>query len=299
VNLTDEMFQGIYRSKVIHPDDFQQVLQRGRDNGVKYFMSTSGTYNDTIESLKYCNEHDDVFTTVGMHPTRCTNFETGEPIEGQQVTGENLLAKMKEIITKNQGKIVAIGECGLDYDRLKFCPKDTQLKWFEKQLELAKETKLPMFLHMRAAGDDFIEIVKKHREGIAGGVVHSFTGTQKELEQLLDLDFFIGINGCSLKTEENVQVVRNLPLSRLMLETDGPWCGLRPSYAGTKFVETKFPTKKKERWEEGHCVKDRNEPCHMIQIAEAVAGILDKPLEEVINAAYENTMRMFFPQEEL
>lgn len=81
-----------------------------------------------------------------------------------------------------------------------------------------------MFLHNRNATDDFVAIVNQHRDKIVnGGVVHSFTGSLAEAKRLLDLGFYIGINGCSLKTEDNLKNVTEIPLDRLMVETDCPW----------------------------------------------------------------------------
>jgi len=299
VNLTDTMYRGVYRSKVKHPDDMNDVIQRGRKQGLKYLMCTSGCYSDAIESLQLCEQYEDIVTTVGMHPTRCKNFGSGETVDGKTVRGHELIEKMKELIQAHPKKIVAIGECGLDYDRLHFSSKQAQLKGFKMQLDMASELHLPLFLHSRAAAEDFNPLMQEYRSKIAGGVVHSFTGTVEEMEELLDLGFSIGINGCSMKTVENLAAVKRVPLDRLMLETDGPWCGLRASYAGTKFVKTTFPSKKVDRWEEGHLVKDRNEPCQIIQVAEVVAAVQEVPLDDVIQAAYENTMKMFFPDEPL
>ena len=79
------------------------------------------------------------------------------------------------------------------------------------------------------------------------GVVHSFTGTSSELQQIIDLDLFVGLNGCSLKTEANLEVVKQVPLDRLLLETDCPYCGISSTHAGYKYVSTKYPSVRKDK----------------------------------------------------
>jgi TatD DNase family protein len=103
-------------------------------------------------------------------------------------------------------------------------------------------------------------ILEKNKEMIVGGVVHSFDGTLEEALTAVDFGLYIGINGCSLKTEENLAVVKQLPLEKLMIETDSPWCDIRPSHTSYKYVQTQFSSKKKEKWEQGTSIKGRNEP---------------------------------------
>ena len=129
--------------------------------------------------------------------------------------------------SKASGLTTAFGEIGLDYDRLFLTPKLEQLKYFQLQLELAIELQLPLFLHMRAACDNFESILKPVLSKLPKkGLVHSFTGTADELKKMLDLGLDIGVNGCSLKTAENLEVVRQIPLDRLQIETDAPWVSL-------------------------------------------------------------------------
>lgn len=231
---------------------------------------------------------------MGVHPTRCGEFEESGDPEGHF---QALLALAKEGIEK--GKVVAVGECGLDYDRLQFCPSDIQKKYFEKQFELAKAVKLPMFLHMRAAGGDFSEIVSKNLYRFPGGVTHSFTGTAEERDKLLSIEnMFIGINGCSLKTKENLEIVGGIPAERMMIETDSPYCDIKNTHAGIQFVKSIWPSKKKEKYEPGLTVKGRNEPCLVRQVLEVVAGckgIAD--IEGLSKTLYHNTCRLFFPHD--
>ena len=108
------------------------------------------------------------------------------------------------------------------------------MKYFEAQLEVAKKVQLPLFLHSRAAHADFVRCLRgvlgEDLGGIGkGGLVHSFTGTVEEMRELVAMGLHVGVNGCSMKTEENLEVVKAIPLDRLQLETDGPWVGLWPS----------------------------------------------------------------------
>ncbi len=113
---------------------------------------------------------------------------------------------------------MAFGEVGLDYDRLFLAPKDAQLRAFIAQLNVAVRLQLPLFLHSRAAAEDFERLLgEKMAQLPRKGLVHSFTGTLEEMNRLLDLGLDIGVNGCSLKTEENLASVKEIPLERLQI----------------------------------------------------------------------------------
>lgn len=155
-----------------------------------------------------------------MHPCSAKTFE--EYPDGPDA----LLSALRNlaITAKKAGTASAFGEIGLDYDRLHYAPKETQVQYFRAQLDVAVELQLPLFLHSRAAAEDFEAILKERLAELPRrGCVHSFTGTLEEMKRIVDLGFDVGINGCSLKTEENVAVVKEVPLERLQIETDGPW----------------------------------------------------------------------------
>jgi len=197
------------------------------------------------------------------------------------------------------GSVVAIGECGLDYDRLFFCPAAVQRRGFDAQLGLAAQTGLPLFLHNRNTAGDFAAACAAHRATIeaVGGVAHSFDGDAAELRTLLGLGIEIGLNGCSLKTADNLAVAAQVPLGALHLETDAPWCGVKRTHAGHAHVTrpvTWPEAKKPERWADGHVVKDRCEPCHLGHVLQVVAAAMGVDEAEVATAATSNSERRFF-----
>ncbi|KAG1368353.1 putative deoxyribonuclease TATDN1 [Cocos nucifera] len=294
VNLTDNMFKGIYNGRQCHVADIPAVLARAWSAGVDRIIVTGGSLEESKEALAIAETDGRLFCTVGVHPTRCKEFEEcGDPEKHFQA----LVLLAKEGIQK--GKVVAVGECGLDYDRLQFCPSETQKKYFVKQFELAEAVKLPMFLHMRAAAEDFCNILARNKHRFSAGVSHSFTGSAEDRDKLLSFDnLFIGVNGCSLKTTDNLDVLRGIPIERMMIETDSPYCGIKNTHAGIKFVKSVWPSKKKEKYEPDSTVKDRNEPCLVRQVLEVVAGCKGiGDVEHLSKTLYHNTCRVFFPHD--
>ncbi|GLJ46546.1 hypothetical protein SUGI_0980890 [Cryptomeria japonica] len=293
-NLTDDMFKGIYNGKKYHIGDIAEVLMRAWEAGVDRIIVTGGSLKESKEALAIAETDGRLFCTVGVHPTRCNEFEeSGNPEQHFM----ELASLAKEGVQR--GKVVAIGECGLDYDRLQFCPANIQRQYFEKQFELADALRLPMFLHMRAACKDFCEVLQQNRHRFISGVAHSFTGSSEERDQLLKFDnIYIGINGCSLKTSENLHVLSGIPLERMMIETDAPYCEIRSTHAGVHYTKSTWPCKKKEKYDPNCTVKNRNEPCYVRQVLEVVAA--QRGIEDVSSLAkilYENTCRVFFPQD--
>ena len=248
-------------------------------------MVTGSDLQESKNAIRLAKDYPSLcYATVGVHPCQSKSFEKykGGP--------DALLAELKKLAqeSRDAGTATAFGEIGLDYDRLFFAEKETQLRYFEKQLDLACELEMPLFLHSRAAAEDFERLLKKRLDRLPRrGVVHSFTGTLEEMQQIVNLGFDVGINGCSMKTEENIAVVKEVPLERLQIETDGPWCEMRPSHASAAYTKDAPPLPKgvkKEKWSADCMVKGRNEPCAIVHVAHAIAGIKGVSVDEVCNA---------------
>jgi len=287
VNLTDGMYQGEYHGSKKHDPDLDGVLERAWKQGLAQMIITGGSLSDAKSAIEMSSRDDRLFATVGCHPTRCTEFES-------EANPDEYLFQLKELIVSNPDKVVALGEFGLDYDRLNFCPKETQKKYFELQLTLAESTGLPLFLHCRNAAHDLIELLVKHKDKVkAGGVVHSFDGTLENACKFIQMGFFIGLNGCSLKTAENLEVVKEIPIDKILLETDAPWCEIKNTHAGKQHIQTKFDAVKKEKWKKDCLVKGRNEPCCIRQVLEVICGVKSIPVTEAAATIHDNTLKLF------
>jgi len=205
VNLTGKQFQR----------DLPQVIERAIAAGVPRMVVT-GTSLDGSEqadalSAAYPRT---LFATLGVHPHQAS-----------ELTSKNI--ERLDRMTGHPG-VVAIGECGLDYNRM-HSPKKEQLWAFEAQLELAADNDMPVFLHERDAHDDFVALLAQWRHKLPGAVVHCFTGTEDELKAYLDLDCHIGITGWLCDERRGLHLRDLLERytvdleDRLMIETDAPW----------------------------------------------------------------------------
>lgn len=236
-------------------DDYDEVIERTLKQSV--FLVNVGTQFDTSRrAVEIAEQYSDgVYAAVGQHPIHLFESQVDEEETSFRTRGEEFnLASYKELI-QHTTKIAAVGEFGLDYYRL---PSDTETeKVKEKQkevvikhLELAREMDKPIMVHCREAYDDLVPILKQHWRG-GGGIIHSFTGTWQQAKLFLELGFLIGLNGIITfdKTGRSEEVVRNLELSQIVLETDAPYL-------------TPVPHRGK-----------RNEPLYTQYVAEKIAEI--------------------------
>jgi TatD DNase family protein len=263
-----------------------QVLSRSFDSGVNSIIVTAGNLKESKAAQEFCSSIQtpvSLYTTVGIHPTNANQ-------------GQNSKIYDELIILAAHPKVVAIGEFGLDYDRLEFCSKEIQKTTFIKQLSIVKSCQKPMFLHCRNAAQDLISILKEYHDYWSEGVVHSFDGTLQEAQEFMSMGLYIGINGCSLKTAENLDIVSQLPLSKIMIESDAPWCGIKKTHASFQLspLLSAVPLVKKEKFLLGSRVKDRNEPASCLDILHVLSKLFQRPLEELSETIYQNTVKCFF-----
>ncbi len=201
-NLTNKRFR----------HDCQQVIDAAQQAGVEKIIVTGTTEHNSGEAVSLCSSRPgSLYSTAGIHPHHASEF------------GPHSLERLQALA--GEGCVVAIGECGLDFNR-NFSPRRDQLVCFEAQLELAAETGLPVFLHQRDARQDFFRILEKYRDGLSRAVVHCFTGGADELDACMDLDLHIGITGwiCDERRGMHLQeLVGRIAPERLMIETDAPY----------------------------------------------------------------------------
>lgn len=188
----------------------EQIIADAAEGGIRCIL----TGTDTRENKKihdFSKTHE-VFGTAGIHPHNADSARKED------------FELIEKIITENP-KIVAVGECGLDFDRM-FSTKENQIRCLEKHIILAEKLGKPLFLHEREAAGEFVKRFKKHPEICTKSVVHCFTGEIHTLDQYLSMGFSIGITGwiCDdRRGKELREAVRIIPLDRILIETDAPY----------------------------------------------------------------------------
>jgi len=201
-NLTHSSFQ----------HDLTAVLDRAAAQGVDQLVVTGASRDGSPQALALAQAHPGrLFATAGVHPHHADEYDA------------DCDALLRELVAAPQ--VRAVGETGLDYHR-DLSPRPTQQFAFERQLQIALDCGKPLFLHQRDAHDDFMAILRPVRDRLAAVVVHCFTGTREELFDYLDLDCHVGITGwiCDERRGTHLrEIVGNVPLNRLMIETDSPY----------------------------------------------------------------------------
>ncbi len=240
-------------------DDLADVIVRAQQAGVSTIVVTGTTVEESKAAQDLASGRQNLWATSGVHPHHARECNNGT------ISAIRELAK--------HPRVVAIGECGLDFNR-NYSPHPDQEKWFVAQLELGIELGKPLFLHSRDAHPRFSQIISSVKPEKA--VAHCFTGSKEELHAYLDLGLYIGITGwiCDERRGKHlVGLLRDVPRDRLLLETDSPYLTPRDLHPQPK--------------------ARRNEPAFLPHIARAVARALDRPVEELAAETARNA-RTFF-----
>ena len=188
----------------------EKIINDAAEENVSCILT--GSDMKSSESINRFVKNHDCFGTCGIHPHGADNAKAAD------------FERIREIVSGNE-KIVAVGECGLDYDRM-FSTRENQIRCFEHHIKIAEELGKPLFLHEREAADDFIARLKKHSDICRYSVVHCFTGDKDTLKRYLEMGFYIGITGwiCDERRGGPLrEAVKLIPLDRIMVETDAPY----------------------------------------------------------------------------
>lgn len=255
-NLTNKAFRG----------DLEPVLSRAAQAGVEAILITgTSTAASRIAREIAVDRRDSaaprLFATAGIHPHHASS------------SSRESMAELRELAARPE--VVAVGECGLDYDR-DFSPRDKQRACFEAQLELASVVKKPVFLHEREAHGDFAAILERWRPKLVGGVVHCFTGARPALERYIELDMHVGITGWindERRGKHLRDLVRLIPKGRLLVETDAPYL---------------TPRDMPDRPRTG-----RNEPAFLAHVARVIASCRGERPEDLAAHSTEAAERLF------
>jgi TatD DNase family protein len=268
--------------------DRSAVISRAAEAGVTTLIITGSSIESSISAAEYAAAYTEVpavpnvrlFSTAGVHPHNAKTWDTMAQTSLRKLFSE---PPRRALSVSPTPHILAIGECGLDYNR-NFSPPPAQRKCFEDQLALAAQLGLPIFLHERDAEDDFLAILQQYRANLPGAVVHCFTGGMTELEAYLALDCYIGITGwiCDERRGGHlIPLLRHIPADRLLLETDAPYL---------------LPRNRVFHEGQSQAIKGksgRNEPYLLAHIATFVAEILGKTPDQLAMETSANAGRMF------
>jgi TatD DNase family protein len=240
--------------------DLGLLLKQAKSAGVERFISIGVDLEQSKNILSLAVKYPEVKVSVGLHPSEFPEVE----------------CDTKTLLTlAADSNVVAIGEIGLDYyDRtgqFDALGKERQRQRLREQIRVALEVNKPLILHSRAAGAELVQILKEEGAAKVGGVLHCFTEDWEIAEQVLALNFVIGITGIlTFKNAEKLRgIARRLPLEKILLETDAPYLAPEPKRGKS------------------------NEPAYLVYVAEYLAKLKQVPLAEVAAATTENCFRIF------
>lgn len=242
-----------------HYDDEQFDIDRSElitslfENGVTNIISCGCDVPSSIVNQKLASEFERFYFAAGFHP------------ENLEESSINDLAKIKDLA--KDSKCVAIGEIGLDYHWMS-STKEKQIEYFEKQIELAKEIDLPVIVHDREAHGDTLDILKATKPK---GVLHCFSGSKEMAKEIIKLGMYIGLNGVVTfkNARKSLEVVKEIPLNRLLLETDCPYLSPEPNRG------------------------KRNHSGYIPHIAQRIGEELKMDAQEILDITNENAKRLF------
>lgn len=235
--------------------DLDSIFATMRDNRVTHALCVSVTLEDFPRVLALAERHDHLFASVGVHPD----------YEGVADPGPDELVELAR-----HPRVVAIGETGLDYFRVKDAPEWQRIR-FRNHIQAARACGKPLIIHTRAASEDTLAVMRAERAGEAGGVMHCFTESWPVAEAALELGFYISFSG--IVTFKNAaalkEVARQVPLERMLIETDAPYLAPVPHRGKT------------------------NHPGWVVHVAEEVARLKGISLEQVALQTTENFIHLF------
>lgn len=237
-------------------EDRDELLGCLKDHGVGCVVNVGASISSSKTTIRLAEKYPFIYGAVGVHPN-----ETAE------LTEED----MEWLKTVSAGeKIVAIGEIGLDYywDEPE---REIQKKWFVRQLDLAKETGLPVIIHSRDAAQDTLDIMKAEHDGATGGVIHCFSYGVEMAREYLNMGYYLGIGGVlTFKNAKKLkEVVEYAPMDRLVLETDCPYLAPVPNRG------------------------KRNSSLNIPYVVDAMAEIKQLKPEEIIRMTAENAKKLY------
>jgi len=239
-------------------DDLKEMLDKIKNSDVAYVVDVASTLKSIDKILKLTKEYPFIYGTVGIQPTDTKDLDDKK-------------FKKIENASKNE-KIVAIGEIGLDYywDKEKEV-RNTQKKWFEAQIELARRSSLPLVIHSRDAAKDTLDIMKSLNTGDIGGVIHCFSYEKEMAREYLNMGFYLGIGGVvTFKNSRKLkEVVEYSPIENLVLETDAPYLTPTPHRG------------------------ERNDSTYLKYVIEEIARIKNMSPQEVEDITFNNAMKMY------
>jgi len=238
--------------------DVAQVIEQARAVGVERIIVVGGAgdLSSNDAALELAKSFSGLYATVGMHPH-----------DAKEVSDKDL-ERLDELARSPQ--VVAIGETGLDF-YYNHSPRQIQIKLFCRFIHMARETGLPLVVHNREAQREVVELLRREGKGDLRGVVHCFTGNYEAAREILDIGFYLSFTGIiTFKNADSLRdVVRKLPLNRVLVETDSPYLAPVP-----------------------HRGK-RNEPAHVRFVAQTIAAVRGIRLEEVAEATSNNARNLF------